>query len=323
MPPRPSPTPVRRACEVAVKVVLIHNRKGVRKTIRLQGWAKMAVSLCLLGLPLSTGIFLGIQLGGGQIGVLLEQSIDNLQDELAEQRQATLDTQIHADREVQALSLKLAEMQARLVRLDALGERLTTQADLDDGEFDFSQRPPLGGPEAPTQGAQRDIHQLVNELELHIDSREHQLSVLESLLANRQLSINSSIIGSPVAQGWVSSGYGMRTDPFHGGETWHNGVDFASQQGADVLAVGSGVVIWSGDYQGYGNMVEIDHGEGFVTRYGHNEANKVNVGELVHRGQVIAAMGSTGRSTGPHVHFEVYKNGRTVDPALYIRKTLR
>ncbi|MGD9661080.1 MAG: M23 family metallopeptidase [Porticoccaceae bacterium] len=286
----------------------------------------MAVSLCLLGVPLSAGLFLGIQLSGGKIGLLVEQSIDSLQDELVGQRQELEQTKALADRQVEALSVKLAEMQARLVRLDALGERLTTMADMDDGEFDFRKQPPMGGPETAldsTAAPGADIHLLFNELEFQIDSREHQLNVLESLMVNRKLNENTSIAGMPVEKGWISSTYGVRTDPFNGSKSWHKGVDFASAQGANVVAVGSGVVTWSGRYNQYGNMIEIDHGEGFVTRYAHNQDNKVKVGDLVQRGQVIAIMGSTGRSTGPHVHFEVYKNGRAVDPSSYIRKTLR
>jgi murein DD-endopeptidase MepM/ murein hydrolase activator NlpD len=310
-----------------VKIVFINNRRGVRKTLRLQGWAKVAMSLCVLGLPLSAGLFLGIQLGGGKIGVLLENNLDNLQEELTSQRDQLLQSRKLADQQVQALSLKLAEMQAKLVRLDALGERLTTMADLDDGEFNFSDQVPIGGPESfhPSEVAtpQVDLHLLFNELEAQISDRENQLTVLESLLVNRQLNEDISIAGKPVEKGWVSSRYGMRTDPFTGRKSWHKGVDFAGRRGANVVSVGSGVVTWSGPYQGYGNMVEIDHGEGFVTRYAHNQQNSVKVGELVQRGQVIAMMGSTGRSTGPHLHFEVYKNGRAVDPSTYIRKTLR
>jgi len=309
-----------------VKVVLIHNRKGVRKTIRVQGWAKLAMSLCLLGVPLSAGIFLGIQLGGGKIGLLLEQNIENLQDELVSQREQLEETRQAADRQVHAMTLKLAEMKARLVRLDAVGERLTAMAKLDDGEFDFNELPPMGGPEYKDHfqaAAGSDIHQLFNELQFQIDSREHQLAVLESLLINRQLSEDSTIAGRPVEKGWVSSSYGTRTDPFTGRKSWHNGIDFAGKPGANVVAVASGVVTWSSKYNHYGNMVEIDHGEGFVTRYAHNQENKVKVGDLVQRGQVIATVGSTGRSTGPHLHFEVYKHGRSVDPSTYIRKTLR
>ena len=115
----------------------------------------------------------------------------------------------------------------------------------------------------------------------------------------------------------------MRTDPFNGKKSWHKGVDFAGQEGSAVLALGTGVVTWSGVYQSYGNMVEVDHGQGLVTRYAHNQENTVKVGDLVRQGDVIATIGSTGRSTGPHLHLEVYKHGRPVDPASYIRKTLR
>ena len=115
----------------------------------------------------------------------------------------------------------------------------------------------------------------------------------------------------------------MRTDPFQGDQRWHGGVDFAGKDGSAVIAVASGVVTWSGERGGYGNLIELSHSDGFVTRYAHNKKNLVEVGSLVKKGQQIARMGSSGRSTGPHVHFEVFKNGRTVDPASYIHKTNR
>lgn len=309
-----------------LKVVFINNRKGVRKTLRLQGWAKIACSLCLLGVPLSAGLFLGIQLSGGKIGFLLENSLDGLQSDLADQRVELEQTRKKAEREVQAMSLKLAEMQAQLIRLDALGERLTSMAELDDGEFDFSQPPAMGGPEyydTTTLETTVGLYQLMDELESQINDRQNQLNVLDSLLTDRELSKQVGIAGMPVVKGWISSGYGVRTDPFTGRKSWHKGIDFAGRKGDAVVAVGPGVVTWSGRSQSYGNLVEIDHGDGVVTRYAHNQENKVKVGDLVQRGEVIAALGSTGRSTGPHLHFEVFKHGRPVDPSSYIRKTLR
>jgi murein DD-endopeptidase MepM/ murein hydrolase activator NlpD len=142
-------------------------------------------------------------------------------------------------------------------------------------------------------------------------------------MVDRKLKQQSSVTGRPVQKGWMSSRYGYRTDPFHGRRSWHNGVDFAGKEGANVIAVASGVVTWTGKKQGYGQMVELDHGEGFITRYAHNKKNLVNAGDAVKKGEVIGLMGSSGRSTGPHVHFEVYKNGRSVDPASYIRRTIR
>ena len=126
--------------------------------------------------------------------------------------------------------------------------------------------------------------------------------------------------GKPVDEGWLSSKYGKRNDPFTGKQDFHKGLDFAGKKGADVLAVGDGVVSWSGKRSGYGNLIEINHGNGYVTRYGHNQRHLVEVGDTVKKGQQVAMMGSTGRSTGPHVHFEVLHNGKRVNPAKYMGK---
>lgn len=307
-----------------MRVVFI-SRRGNRKAVDINSWAKVLLSLCMLGLPVGAGVFLGIQLSGGKVGFLLENAVDNLKTELADQRRELADSEAQSQRQVEAFSLKLAEMQARLVRLDALGDRLTAMAGLDDGEFDFSTPPALGGP-AEKPGEPMDspgLSSLLRSLDVQLENREQQLSVLEALLVNREFAEQSTVSGRPVDAGWVSSGFGYRTDPFTGRRAWHNGVDFPGKTGTEVVAVAAGVVTWSGVHKGYGNLVEINHGEGFITRYAHNQENKVSVGDLVEKGQVVAAMGSTGRSTGAHVHFEVYKNGRAVDPATYIRRTLR
>jgi len=126
--------------------------------------------------------------------------------------------------------------------------------------------------------------------------------------------------GRPVHSGYISSMFGNRTDPFTGRAAFHKGVDFAGREGSEVVAVASGVVIWSGDRYGYGQMVEINHGNGYVTRYAHNSDNLVAVGDTVKRGEVIAVMGSTGRATGPNLHFEVLHNGRVVNPLSYVNQ---
>jgi murein DD-endopeptidase MepM/ murein hydrolase activator NlpD len=117
-----------------------------------------------------------------------------------------------------------------------------------------------------------------------------------------------------VLEGYVSSYFGERQDPFTGHEAWHKGVDFAGQAGAEVVAVAAGIVTRSESSHGYGNLVEINHGNGYVTRYGHSQALLVKTGDIVTRGQPVATIGSTGRSTGPHVHFEVLRNGQHVNP---------
>jgi len=307
-----------------MKIIFISNRRGKTHTLTLSHWAKAVLSVCLIGLPLCAGTFVGVQIGSGKFGLLLEDSVDSLRAELESQRQTLLQSKLKSSREADALALKLAEIQARLIRLDALGERLTDMAGLDDGEFDFGRSPAQGGPEADLDAgaAPFDLNQMFAQLESQLENSDRQLKILESMMSDRGLSQESSIAGQPIRKGWISSGYGYRTDPFTGHRAWHNGIDFAGKAGSDVVAVAAGVVTWSGEYQGYGRMVEVDHGEGFVTRYAHNQENRVKVGALVKKGDTIARMGSSGRSTGPHVHFEVYKNGRPVDPAAYIQRTI-
>lgn len=228
--------------------------------------------------------------------------------------------------QLDALTVRLAELQARLTRVDALGERLVEVAGLQDGEFDFTMVPGVGGPEASVEGmAYRppSFTEALDQLDSHIVSRSYQLSILESVLQNRNIDAQTFVAGRPVGAGsWMSSRFGYRTDPFTGRITWHNGLDFAGREGIDVMAVASGVVVYSGDRGGYGNTVDINHGGGYITRYAHNKDLLVSVGEIVEKGQTIATLGSTGRSTAPHVHFEVFLNGRAVDPAPYITRRM-
>jgi len=154
---------------------------------------------------------------------------------------------------------------------------------------------------------------------LQAEHRADQLAVLESLMASRRLSQDLKPEGRPITSGWLSSYFGNRADPFSGKQKLHAGVDFAGKEGSDVVAVASGVVTWSGKRYNYGTMVEINHGNGLVTRYAHNKDNLVTVGETVKKGQLIAAMGRSGRATGPHVHFEVLQDGRKVNPLKYLQ----
>ena len=199
-------------------------------------------------------------------------------------------------------------------------------ADLEEGEFDFSQAPALGGPMAGEFNVDFTPEGLGAEMErfeAHLADREQQLSILETLLTNRKLQDQSFVSGRPVEKGWISSHFGQRTDPFTGKPAMHNGMDFAGREGSSIIAVAAGVVTWAGHQSGYGNMVEVSHGDGFVTRYAHNKQNLVEAGAIVRKGDTIALMGSTGRSTGAHVHYEVYKHGRAVDPSSYIARTRR
>ena len=152
-----------------------------------------------------------------------------------------------------------------------------------------------------------------------LSSREQQLTLLEDIIMVRQLATETKPVGRPIGKGWISSYFGDRPDPFTGKIVMHKGIDFAAKDGSDIFAVADGVVTWSGKRYGYGNLVEINHGNGYVTRYGHNAETLVTVGDSVRRGQAISLMGSTGRSTGPHVHFEVLKNDRQIDPIRFVQ----
>ena len=242
---------------------------------------------------------------------------------LEDQRRQLAQVQLVSGRELEALTVRMAQLQARLIRLDALGERVTAVAKLDSNEFDFSQPPALGGPGAEEQGepyGPPEFIKVLDQLGQQLQDREQQLDIMAGLLVNRQLQDEISVAGRPVVKGWMSSKYGNRTDPFKGHRAWHNGVDFAGQLGSGVVAVASGVVTWSDHRKGYGLMLEVNHGGGYATRYAHNQHNLVAVGDVVKKGQLIANMGSSGRSTGPHVHFEVYRNGKPVNPAFYIAR---
>ena len=222
---------------------------------------------------------------------------------------------------VDALAMRLGVMNAHVIRLNALGKRLTEMAHISSREFNFDDDPPQGGSDSDGvgRGAQvPDLTLMIDDLWRRIDSRSGQFAALENVILGRQLSLEIKPSGRPVREGYISSYFGERMDPFNGEDAFHKGVDFASDAGADVLAVASGIVTWAGPREGYGNLVEINHGNGYITRYAHAARTLVAVGDEVERGQAVAVVGSTGRSTGPHLHFEVVKDGRQIDPMAFV-----
>jgi len=235
---------------------------------------------------------------------------------------------------LQASAARIAGLESRLLRLDALGQRLVETANLGDSEFQFFEPIGEGGPENLPQSTQRrdvsvqdpdeaDLKLRLARLSDQIEWRSDQLVVVERILLRQQRDEESSLYGKPVTKGWVSSNYGMRTDPITGKRAWHNGVDIAGAAGVSVIAIASGIVTFAGEKSGYGKLVEINHGGGVVTRYGHHRKLNVSTGDLVKKGQKIGEMGSSGRSTGPHVHYEIYKNKRAIDPSIYIYRSQR
>ncbi|MEL7311682.1 MAG: M23 family metallopeptidase [Pseudomonadota bacterium] len=255
-------------------------------------------------------------------GAVDQEEMQALRAELLQQHQELQDAKRDAQDTLDALAIRVGQMNAHVVRLDALGQRLTEMAGLEGGEFDFESVPPIGGPEDTEILKDMDEGSLATQLAslgVQMEDRAKQLGVLESMLLTRSLGEQIMPRGRPVVDGWISSHYGTRTDPFTGKQARHKGVDIAARAGAEIRAVASGVVTYSGNRYGYGTMVELDHGDGYVTRYAHNAENHVSVGDEVTKGQVIALMGSTGRATGPNLHFEVLKDGKTQNPVPYIR----
>ena len=309
-----------------MKLILVDQRHGHTKTIVLKGWLKGLLSLVLLVAPVALGYF-GYQLAVSQNErIFTIETTQNWDRQIKLQAEQLAEIREESGQQLEALTLRLAMLQARLVRLDAVGERITTIADLDNGEFDFSQPVAIGGPGTGDSEAYTTAGFIsaVEQLERQLEDRTQQLEILEGLMANRKIQSDVFIAGRPVERGWIASRFGQRPDPFTGRLTFHAGVDFTTgRSGADINTVAAGVVTWSGPRSGYGLMVEVNHGNGFTTRYAHAEKLLVEIGEIVKKGQNIALVGSTGRSTGPHVHFEVYKNGRVVDPAAYLHRTAR
>ena len=311
-----------------MKLILFNDRTG-------KHW------LLPLGLPLMAWLLVLLTLVAAGMGWLQQRfTADARQaNALLETLSAAFEAQQASVQELdEALSLNLqvsaariAGLESRLLRLDALGQRLTETANLDDSEFQFFKPIGVGGPFAPMANNEDvNVANDTTELELrnrlallsdHIEWRSDQLSVVERILLRQQREEESSLYGKPVTKGWVSSNYGMRTDPISGKRAWHNGIDIAGSAGTSVIAIASGIVTFAGERSGYGKMVEINHGGGVVTRYAHHQRLSVATGELVKKGQKIGEMGSSGRSTGPHVHYEIYKNERSIDPAIYIYRS--
>jgi murein DD-endopeptidase MepM/ murein hydrolase activator NlpD len=289
--------------------------------VRLTQAATIAASVVIAvsALSLWGGYLLGERYGEQ---TQADAATAEMYDLLAVERRAIADAKAEQRAHLDALALKIAELQAHLMRLDALGDRLVEVGKLDPGEFDFSTAPPVGGVDESLPEDGQSLDDLSSEMRRIagvLADREEKLGLLEQVLMNREVKAEVTPSGRPVKKGWMSSGFGKRTDPFNGKRSYHRGVDFAGRRGAEVVAVASGVVLRAKRVAGYGNVVEIRHADGYSTLYAHNKENLVVEGDVVSKGQTIALLGSTGRSSGPHVHFEVHRNGKIVDPLQFVR----
>ncbi len=259
-----------------------------------------------------------------QLAMSLEQTrhaLDHAQSRYDHQLSSWQDKTAAAQKKLAVYARTLGQMQARLARLDALGSRLVKVASLDSSEFDFGVQPAFGGPrqEQPDfLGMESGMKEGLEYMDGRLEQLDAQLAAIDFMLEKQRSRELAKPHAWPTEGGWLSSTYGHRTDPFTGQPANHYGVDIANRFGAPVLAASRGVVTFAGKMKDFGYMVEVDHGYGYKTRYGHLSSLAVKVGDVVEDSQLLGRIGSTGRSTGPHLHYEVHLHGRHINPAPFL-----
>lgn len=279
--------------------------------------------IAVLTLSMFSLILLGIGAG------YLLFSINNNHDQELQQMQLIVDEKVNdidefknnVNRDLDSLAKQIGGLFAQSLRLNALGNRLTEVAKLDEAEFDFSKEPGIGGAEIELTDKQNTPENLFSSLysiKSNFEQQESQLFMLSELLNEQNLDLQIKPSGKPIRQGWISSSFGDRVDPFTGKQAYHSGIDYSGKSGSIIQSVADGVVIWAGKRGDYGKMVEIDHGSGYITRYAHLSKIDVSVGEKLSKAQAIGIMGKTGRATSEHLHFEVLKKGEKINPTPFI-----
>jgi len=308
-----------------MELIVLTHRQRVKRAVHLGGFGVAALGMLAVGL-LGGAVWLGSELGRAALAAPSPAPGDeavSMRRELADQRREVRRALGDARHDLDALALRLSELQARAIRIDALGNRLVALAGLDETEFSFGAAPPRGGaaPEDSLTEPNRvpDFVADLERLERLLDLRGQELEALGSSLLSARVARALEPSGRPLDGGWISSGYGWRSDPITGQRAMHYGVDFAGRRGSPIRAVAGGIVLFAGTRSGLGRVVDIDHGNGYVTRYAHNKKLLVTAGQRVAKGEHVALLGSSGRSTGDHVHFEVLHDGRPVNPMKYIR----
>ncbi len=300
-----------------MNILFLTSNKGQLCSLSLKRPLHVIALLILLGGLTGGSAYWGYLQNSGTRDQLM---VEEWQQKLHQQKVRLQHIQQESDAGVNALSSRLGLLQAHVMRLDALGRKLINMASIDQGEFDFDSTPAVGGPETVSQKTSQppELSTAIEQLKLELENRGNQLQILENLVMNKNLQKEVQPSGRPIKKGWLSSYFGMRTHPLSGRKEMHKGIDFASKMGGDVIAVAKGVVTYAGKRYGYGQVIDIAHGNGYTTRYAHNSRLLVSVGDTVEKGFRIAEIGSSGRSTGPHVHFEVLKNGRQINPMKFI-----
>jgi murein DD-endopeptidase MepM/ murein hydrolase activator NlpD len=304
-----------------MNIILVSNRLAKTRSITLGG-GQIALMLMLLSM-LMLGAAMGLQYA--LVRFAPESLSDEIRSLLSEVQSAEQQKQQNfLQNSLDAMAIRVGQMQAQVQRLDALGARLTKLAGMKPGEFQFSEPPAMGGPlitSPEKKMSENGLNQQMDRLSHVVNDRSDKLTALKTLLLQNQLSRRLLPSMPPVRTGYYSSNFGWRIDPFTGQNAMHEGVDFVANAGTPIYASAGGVVDYAGLDGSYGNMVEIDHGNDIVTRYAHASKVLVKVGQVVRRGQEIAEVGSTGRSTGNHLHFEVRYKGVAQNPVRFLQKS--
>ena len=268
-------------------------------------------------------VFAGMQISEAGQGAVVqyENSIPHkLNQNIVAEKEKLETLRVYLENNLVALSARLGGLQAQVSRINAVEKRLASAAKIDMSAFDFENEPALGGSEDLainiTPGSLSDD---ILTMEGMLAEREVAIRALGVSLSEMILKEGQTPKGMPVKRGWISSRFGWRTNPVSGRKQFHKGIDIPAKTGEDIIAVANGVVVVSEKQSALGNVIEINHGDGMRTIYAHNSKNIVTVGTAVSKGDKIAEVGSTGRSTGPHVHFQVNKDGKAINPKPFIR----
>lgn len=303
-----------------MNIILVSNRLAKSRSITLGTWQIMLLVMLMsvmvwvatFALQYALARFAPEGLNDGVRALL-----SSIQSEERQKQQSYVNSSLDA------MAARVGQMQAQMQRLDALGARLAKLSGMNPDEFRFDQPPAQGGPLVmmnPQQMSVITLEQQLDALTRLVNDRSDKLLALETMLQQNQLSRNLLPSIPPIIEGFYSSNFGWRLDPFTGASAMHEGVDFVVPAGTAIRASAGGVVAYSDYHPQYGNMVEIDHGNDIVTRYAHASRLLAKVGQVVRRGEKIAEVGSTGRSTGNHLHFEVRYKGIAQNPVRFLKE---
>jgi murein DD-endopeptidase MepM/ murein hydrolase activator NlpD len=302
-----------------MNVILVSNRFAKARSITLTG-----VHLALLAV-LAAALFVGAVIAAQYAIVRFQPGLMSSEMRAwmaSAQQDEQQKQQAYLRKSLDTLAIHLGRMQAQVLRLDGLGARLAKLTGMKPQEFSFDKPPAQGGPYMPSALRQEitlgSMEQQMNELNALLSDRSDKLVALETLLMQDKMSKKLLPSVAPIKNAWYSSNFGWRIDPFTGKNAMHEGVDYMVPEGTPIHASAGGMVVYADMHPQYGNMVEIDHGNQVITRYAHASKLLVKVGQMVRRGQEIAISGSTGRSTGPHLHFEVRYKGIAQNPVRFL-----